>query len=113
MAQKVVLHISDRDKWQVALRLAEALVAGESAEEFQLVIVADIFAGAVCLACSPTLRDQLEALVAAGHQVRICGTSLRALNLKTELLPEFVTVVPNSLAEIISCRDKGYQYLKI
>jgi intracellular sulfur oxidation DsrE/DsrF family protein len=113
MAKKVLLHISDRDKWPVAIRLVQALVADNPAEEFKLVILADIFAGAVCLACHRTLREEMEALVAAGHQVWICATSLRALNLKTELLPEFVTVVPNSLTEIMACREEGYQYLKI
>jgi intracellular sulfur oxidation DsrE/DsrF family protein len=113
MAQKLLLHISDRDKWPVALRLVQSLVESAPAEQFQVVIVADIFAGGVCLACHRTLREQMEALVAAGHRIRVCAASLHALNLRTEGLPEFVSLVPNSLAEIPARLAEGYQYLKI
>jgi len=113
MTQKLLLHISDRDKWPVALRLVQSLLASAPAGQFKVVMVADIFAGGVCLACHRTLREQMEALVVAGHQIRVCATSLEALNLRTEGLPGFVSIVPNSLAEIPACLAEGYQYLKI
>ena len=72
MTQKLLLHISDRDKWPVVLMLVQSLVASAPAEQFQVVMLADIFAGGVCLACHRTLREQMEALVAADlHQTNI------------------------------------------
>jgi intracellular sulfur oxidation DsrE/DsrF family protein len=113
MSKKMLLHISDRDKWPVALRLVQSLMASAPEEEFQVVIVADVFAGAVCLACHRALRGQMEALVAAGHQIRVCASSLQALNLRQEGLPEFMIPIPNSLAEIPVRLAEGYQYIKI
>jgi intracellular sulfur oxidation DsrE/DsrF family protein len=113
MARKLLLHISDRDKWPVALRLVEILMESVPEEQFQVVVVADIFAGGVCLACHRGLREQMQALVAAGHQIRVCAASLQTLNLRAEGLPEFMILIPNSLAEIPALLSEGYQYLKI
>jgi len=113
MTQKLLLHISDRDKWPVALRLVESLMASAPAGKFQVVVVADIFAGGVCLACHRTLREQMEALVAAGHQIRVCVASLQALNMRPDGLPKFVSQVPNSLAEIPARLAEGFQYIKL
>jgi intracellular sulfur oxidation DsrE/DsrF family protein len=113
MSKKLLLHISDRDKWPVALRLVQSLVESAPAEKPRVVIVADVFAGAVCLACHRALREQMAALVAAGHQIRVCTASLKALNLRPEGLPEFMITIPNSLAEIPMRLAEGYQYLKI
>ena len=113
MPQKLLIHISDREKWPVAIRLVQSLVESAPLEQLQVVIVADIFAGGVCLTCHRTLREQMEALVEAGHQIRVCATSLQALNLRTAGLPEFVSTVPNSLAEIPARLAEGFQYLKL
>jgi intracellular sulfur oxidation DsrE/DsrF family protein len=113
MAKKLLIHISDRDKWPIALRLVQSLVGSAPAEQFQVVIVADVFAGGVCVACHRALREQMAALVASGHQIRVCAASLQALNLRQEGLPEFMILIPNSLAEIPARLAEGYQYLKI
>jgi intracellular sulfur oxidation DsrE/DsrF family protein len=113
MSKKMLLHISDRDKWPVALRMVESLVASAPEEQFQVVIVADVFAGGVCLACHRALREHMQALVAAGHQIRVCAASLQALNLRPEGLPEFMILIPNSLAEIPARLAEGYQYIKV
>ncbi|MFZ5453576.1 MAG: hypothetical protein ACOZF2_17085 [Thermodesulfobacteriota bacterium] len=113
MPQKLLLHISDREKWPVVVRLVQSLVESAPLEEIQVVIVADVFAGGVCLTCHRALREEMEALVAAGHEIRLCATSLQSLNIKTAGLPEFVAIVPNSLAEIPARLAEGYQYIKI
>ena len=113
MTRKLLLHISDRDKWPVALRLVQSLLASAPAGQLQVVMVADIFAGGVCLACHRTLLEEMEALVAAGHLILVCAASLRALNLRTEGLPECVSLIPNSLTEIPALLAEGYQYLKL
>jgi intracellular sulfur oxidation DsrE/DsrF family protein len=113
MARKLLLHISDRDKWPVALRLVKSLIDSAPEEQFQVVMVADVFAGGVCLSCHRGLQEQMQALVAAGHEIRVCAASLQALNLRAEGLPEFMSVIPNSLAEIPTLLSEGYQYLKV
>jgi len=113
MARKLLLHISDRDKWPLALSLVQSLTDKLPEENYQVVMVADVFAGGVCLACHRQLREQMEALTAAGHRILVCEASLRALNLRPEGLPEFAELIPNSLIEIPRHLEEGYQYLKV
>lgn len=79
----------------------------------QIVIVADIFAGGVCVACSKALREQMEAAVARGCRILVCRDSLTSLNLRVEALPEFVETIPNSLLKISQLLAEGFQYIKI
>ncbi|MEW6386960.1 MAG: hypothetical protein AB1491_05525 [Thermodesulfobacteriota bacterium] len=113
MAEKLLIHISDRDKWTIAVRLVQSLVDSAPAGQFQVVMVADMFAAGVCLACHRALREQMETLVAAGHQIRVCAASLQALNLRPEGLPEFLLLIPHSLTEIPVRQAEGYCYLKV
>jgi hypothetical protein len=47
---RVLIHISDRDKWSSALRQTETFVASDPLSKHEVVVLADIFAGAVCIA---------------------------------------------------------------
>lgn len=113
VARKLLLHISDRDKWTLALRLVQSLADNFPEENNQVIIVADVFAGGVCLTCHRQLREQMEVLTAAGHRILVCQESLRALNLRPESLPDFAVPISNSLVEIPRQLKEGYHYLKI
>jgi intracellular sulfur oxidation DsrE/DsrF family protein len=110
---KLLIHISDRDKWPAALNLAASLMAKTVPESWEIQIIADVFGGGVCVACSRGLRQQMQDFVAAGHRILVCLESLRFLNLKPESLPEFVATIPHSLAEILKLQAEGWQYIKI
>lgn len=110
---KVLIHISDRDKWSSALRQARALVAANSSGRLELIVLADIFAGAVCIACDRRLREQMEEFVRAGHTITACEQSLRNLNLRPEALPEFMRTVSNAFSEIIQRQLEGFHYIKV
>lgn len=110
---KLLIHISDRDKWAVAVKMASASVASVAPGELEVVIVADVFAGAVCLACDRKLRSEMEAFCAAGHQILACEESLRNLNMRPENLPDFIGRVPSSLMKIVALQDAGFHYIKI
>jgi intracellular sulfur oxidation DsrE/DsrF family protein len=110
MATGLLLHISDRDKWSAALALIKSL-AHQS--QMEMVIIADIFAVGICVACNKIMSEQMQALVAAGHEIFVCRDSLQALNLPVGNLPEFTAVIPNSLAEILKRQAEGWQYVKL
>jgi intracellular sulfur oxidation DsrE/DsrF family protein len=113
VARKLLLHISDRDKWSLALSLVQSLMDNLPEENYQVIIVADVFAVGICLACHRQLREKMEALTAAGHRILVCADSLRALNLRPENIPEFAVLINNSLIDIPRQLEEGYQYLKI
>lgn len=108
---KVLVHISDRDKWAPALQQAEGFI--EAHPGVEVVVLADIFAGAVCVACDRRLRLQMEEFVKAGHRIIACEQSLRSFNLRPEVLPEFMRTVPNALTEIIQKQLQGFHYIKV
>jgi len=110
---KLLIHLSDRDKWVAVLNLATSLAAQPVTGRWEILIVADIFAGGVCVACNKALRQQMVDFVAAGHRILVCLESLRFLNLRPESLPDFVEVVPNSLEEIFKRLAEGWQYVKL
>jgi intracellular sulfur oxidation DsrE/DsrF family protein len=113
VGDKLLIHISDRDKWQSLCHLIMAYQDSPGGQDLHIVVVADIFAGGVCLACSKALRDNLEALVDRGHRILVCQDSLKSLNLRNTGLPEFMEAIPNSLGEISKLRAEGFQYVKV
>jgi intracellular sulfur oxidation DsrE/DsrF family protein len=109
---KLLIHLSDRDKWVAALNLATSLAAQPVTGRWEILIVADIYAGGVCVACNKALSQQMVDFVTAGHRILVCLESLRLLNLPPESLPEFVETIPNSLEEILQRLAEGWQYVK-
>lgn len=110
---KVLIHISDRDKWSQALAQALSYSRETAPSGLELVIVADIFAGAVCIACDRKLRETMIEFVGAGHRIEVCEESLRKLNIRPEALPDFIRSVPNALPEIIRRQREGFHYIKV
>jgi len=48
---RLLIHISDRDKWGSVLSLAARMMGDSEGKDFEIIIIADIFAGAVIYAC--------------------------------------------------------------
>ncbi len=109
----LLLHISDRDKWTSIFRLIEHFIQTVPEKDLQIAVLADVFAGAVCIACNQTLRQQMIDFTAAGHRILICEESLRCVNIKPEALPDFVHPVPNGLQEILTLTTQAYRYIKV
>ena len=64
---RILIHISDRDKWQSAVGLVGAFMERSGDKTLEIIIIADIFAGAVCLHCNQSLKQQMIDLVAFLH----------------------------------------------
>lgn len=111
--QRILIHISDRDKWQSAVWLVNSLMEKEKADAPEIVIIADIFAGAVCLHCNQSLKEQMIDLVDSGQKILVCEESLTCLNIPTKSLPDFVRTIPVSLPEIIRLQKEGFHYIKL
>jgi intracellular sulfur oxidation DsrE/DsrF family protein len=110
---KLLIHISDRDKWNSVLTLANRLMADNSQKDLKIVIIADIFAGAVCIACNKSLNQQMVDFVKTGQKIMVCEESIQCLNIPLKSLPNFVQPVPVALSEIIKRQDEGFHYIKV
>ena len=109
---RILVHISDRDKWRSVLNQVERLSDTEVVNSLAVTIIADAFAVGVCIACDRNLRQQMADFVAEGFRILACEESLRFLNMKPENLPDFIQAVPNGAEEIIRLQGKGFQYVK-
>ena len=112
-AEKLLIHISDRDKWGSVFNLIDAMTKDLDGDDPEIVIVADIFAGAVCIACNKSLKEQMIDFVDAGQKILVCEASIKSLNIPLESLPDFVRTVPVSLEEIVRLKKQGFQYIKL
>jgi hypothetical protein len=109
---KIVIHISDRDKWRLVLNQIAQIMEVEVASKPDIIIIADGFAVGVCIACDRMLREQMADFVDGGGRLLGCEESLRFLNMKSENLPDFIQAVSNGLEEIIRLQLEGFQYVK-
>ena len=110
---KILIHISDRDKWPAVFSQITLLLDRDDRTDMKIAILADVFAGTVCIACNPELEQQMSDFVKSGHRILTCEESLRCLNIKTEKLPGFIQLAPTGLGEIIRLLKEGYQYIKV
>lgn len=110
---KFLIHVSDRDKWPSVIGLVTRLTGEDRFDTIAIIIIADIFAGAVCLHCNQSLKQQMIDFVAGGHRIVICEESLKCLNIPLKSLPDFVQTVPLSLTAIVQWREDGFQYIKL
>jgi len=110
---KILIHISDRDKWPSVIGLVNRLLDESTENKIEIIIIADIFAGAVCLHCNQSLKQQMIDFVETGQRILICEESLKCLNIPMKSLPDFVQTVPLSLPAIIQWQEEGFQYIKL
>ena len=110
---RLLIHISDRDKWGSVLSLVSRILNERNKNDLKIVIIADIFAGAVCIACSKSLKQQMIEFVEAGQSIVVCEESIRYLNIPLKSLPDFVKTVPVALWEIVRLQSEGFTYIKM
>ena len=111
--RKVLIHISDRDKWPSVIGLVTRLMDENNGNNIEIIIIADIFAGAVCLHCNQNLKQQMIDFVETGQRIVICEESLKCLNIPMKSLPDFVKTIPISLPAIIQWQNEGFHYIKL
>jgi intracellular sulfur oxidation DsrE/DsrF family protein len=110
--RKLLIHISDRDKWLSVLNQVARLMEESDKDDLEIVIIADVFAGAGCIACNKPLEQQMRNFVEADQKLLVCEESLRCLRIPLKSLPDFIQTVPNGLSEIIKRQSEGFHYVK-
>ena len=110
---KLLIHVSDRDKWSSIFSLVSRLMEDVNKKNCKIIIIADIFAGAVCIACNKMLKQQMIDFVEAGQKIVVCEESIKCLNISLKSLPDFVESVSLGLSEIIRLQGEGFRYIKI
>ena len=110
---KLLIHISDRDKWGSVFNLTNRMKKEIGGNDLEIIIIADVFAGAVCIACNKSLKEQMVYFAKTGQKIVVCEESIKSLNIPLKSLPDFVQTVPVSLPEIIRLKSEGFHYIKV
>ena len=110
---KLLIHLSDRDKWSSVFGLINKMMIEIEGNKLEIIIIADIFAGAVYIACNKSLKNQMVNFVKAGQRIVVCEESIKCLNISLKSLPDFVQTVPVSFPEIIRLKSEGFHYIKL
>ena len=109
---KVVFHVNENDRWPFTIRAARNLVsAGEGAT------VAVVANGAAIRSFSQLEADaarfaKIKELYDEGVRFVVCRTAMKERQVREELIPEYVEVVPVGIVEIAKLQAEGYGYIK-
>lgn len=108
---RVVFHLSDLDKWPVALANAKNLIAASQEIEVEVLVNSRAVA-AFATPESMEWSEQLAALQALGVQFLVCANSLKEHQIGPSNLPQGILTVPVGVLALVEKQAEGYAYIK-
>jgi len=123
---KVLFHINELSRWQIVLGNITNFLndVGQDNANIEVVIngeAVSIFknrcqpaeGGGLCDgSINGSLLEQMEKLSKVGVKFVACRNALKGQLVDEESLPDFVTVVPAGITEIVRKQAEGYAYIK-
>ncbi|WP_041722558.1 MULTISPECIES: DsrE family protein [Caldicellulosiruptor] len=123
---KVLFHINELSRWQIVLGNITNLLndVGQDNAHIEVVIngeAVSIFkdkckqveSGNLCsISSNLSLLEQMEELSKIGVKFVACRNALKGQSIDENSLPDFVTVVPVGITEIVRKQAEGYAYIK-
>jgi len=114
---KLLLHVSDNDRWNPALRNAGNFLRSLENEDAQVVVVAN--GPAVSGYADPALQTHFKEIYATRlAHFQACRNALVMLSenpvtaIDERSLPEFVGIVPAGITALVRWQQKGFAYVK-
>jgi|GEM_PF-702226 len=113
---KLLLHISDNDRWGIALGNAINFLKDVGEDHADVVIVAN--GNAPCSYSYSHIVETMEVLADKGVHFKACRNSLKKLCaegsvcINEDALPTFVEVVNAGISELVHKQLEGYFYVK-
>jgi intracellular sulfur oxidation DsrE/DsrF family protein len=113
---RLLLHVSDVDRWSMALGNAINFIKDVGKDRADVVIVANGAAAAAYAYSDKT--ETMEVLSDRGVQFKACRNSLKKLCaegsvcINEDALPAFVEIVPAGISELVRKQQEGYAYVK-
>lgn len=107
---KAVLHVSDIDRWPVAIANARNL------KKLHPDAAIEIYANSAGVDNYVNMPDKhmatLKDLFDDGIGLFACANTLAAKNIPQNQLPDFVTVVPAAIEALVEKQAEGFSYIK-
>jgi len=123
---KVLFHINDSSKWQIVLvnitnflndvgqdnANIEVMINGEAVSIFKNRCLLARDDGLCYGSTNGLLLEQMKKLSEVGVNFVVCRNALKGQFIDEDSLPDFVTVVPVGITEIVRKQAEGYAYIK-
>ncbi|RDV80716.1 DsrE family protein [Ammonifex thiophilus] len=104
---KVVFHVSEKNRWPVAITNVKNFLADTEGKKVAVTIVANAEA-----VTAQDIFPQLEELAHKGVEIAFCNNALRAFAVPKETLPSFIKIVPAGITALVQKQKEGYAYIK-
>ncbi len=109
---KVVFHIDETEKWNLALANVYNLLAGIDLKDSEVEVVVNGAAVEVFRGLDDTLKRKMHLASEKNVLIRVCRNSLKSHNIDAAILPEFVEIVPIGVLELAERQLQGFAYIK-
>lgn len=111
---KLVIHISDREKWQTAINNINNTVKGLRTP-YKIAVIANVTAIQGYL--DPEIREQISKINDPNIIFTACNNSLVGQNISPETLnpadvPSKIEIVPVGIIALVEYQNDGYAYMK-
>lgn len=106
---KVIFHVDEPEKWQLALENVRNFLNAEPEAEIEVLANS---AGVKFYIQGASINDLFAELVGEGVCFAACNNALRKFGYRSEDLPEAVIVVPAGVVELAERQEKGFAYIK-
>lgn len=106
---KVVLHVSEADRWHAALGNLANLTGLDDLPAVRVVV------NGSAVYVLQGQHDQLGHMAKAAAQgvtFQVCQNSLRAHDIPEKALPDWATTVPNGVLALAEAQREGFAYIK-
>jgi intracellular sulfur oxidation DsrE/DsrF family protein len=113
---KVIIHVNEMDRWSVALGNVVNLFAAVGEDNADVIVLSN--GNSVGIYEDRLKVEDLRTVAKKGARFHVCRNSLNKLkaagtiSFTEEGLPDFTTVVPAGIAEVINRQHGGYAYVK-
>lgn len=108
---RVVFHLSDLDKWPVALANVKNLITASEETHVEVLINSKAVAAFVKPESMEWL-EQLSGLQARGVHFLVCANSLKGHQIDPDKLPQGILTVPVGVLALVEKQTEGYAYIK-
>lgn len=109
----VIVHIDEESRWEQLLSNIEYFAANHANHShIEVVINGPAVRSFNGFDVHPEYGNRISALVDLGVAFVICENSLKNRQIANDMIPEFITIVPQGIEEIVVKETEGYAYIK-
>lgn len=110
---KIILHVNQLDRWNMALGNIENLLNLDTDLELEMLVHGEAIVNYTKEKAEVLkIYDKLKELAEKGVVFTACNNTLNNLNISVDQLCEFIEVVPDGVMELAKKQSEGFYYIK-